>query len=114
MALYSRSIPHQSRAADEIQKLVRQYSQGVTVNELMRSNPDRLKDASSVLAAIELLIEEGKLKSNEPWGGKGFLDEVKLYVPSQISAAGIVQSIHIQNLLSFGANTPPLELRSLN
>src|SRR5689334_1605405 len=112
MALYSRSVPHESRAADEVQNAVQRYPQGVTFEDLMQGNPHRLQDRSSVLAAIELLIEEGKLKTDRPWSGKGLLDDVKLYV--RIPAVGIVRSIQIQNLLSFGPSTPPLELRPLN
>lgn len=115
MALYSRSIPHQSRAADEVQNIVQRYSQGVTFKELMRGNPHRLKDESSVLAAIELLIEEGKLKTDTPWSGKGFLDAVKLYVSAiRTPNVGIIRSIRIRNLLSFGPNNSSLELRALN
>jgi predicted ATPase len=115
MALYSRSVPHESRAADEVQNVVQRYPQGVTFEDLMRGNPHRLKDRNSVLAAIELLIEEGKLKTDMPWSGKGFLDDVKLYVPVvRMPGVGIVRSIQIQNLLSFGPSTPPLELRPLN
>src|SRR5882724_6093453 len=110
MALYSRSVPHESRAADDVQRTVQRYPDGVTFEELMRDNPQ--KDRSSILAAIELLIEEGKIKSNRPWSGKGFLDEVKLCVPTP--PVDIIRSIHIENLLSFGADNPLLDLRSLN
>jgi predicted ATPase len=115
MANYSRSIPHQSRAADEVHDIVQRYPKGVTFEDLMRSNSKRFKDRNSVLAAIELLIEEGKITSEKPWGGKGFLDEVKLYVPSvRVRAFGLIRSIRIQNLLSFGADTQPLQLGALN
>ncbi|HXB22241.1 MAG TPA: AAA family ATPase [Candidatus Solibacter sp.] len=112
MADYSRSVSHHSRAADKIQAIVQRYPEGVTFEELMRDKQECLKDRNSVLAAIRLLIEEGKIQSERPWSGEGFLDDVKLYVP--VPSVGVIRSIRIENLLSFGADNPPLELHPLN
>src|SRR5258708_90994 len=114
MAIYSRSVPSQSRTADKVQRIIQRYPEGVTFEELMRNNPEHLKNRSSVLAAIELLIDQEKIKSKRPWAGESFLEEVKLYVPASAPLVEVIRSIRIENLLSFGVDTPPLELRPLN
>lgn len=115
MANYSRSIASQSRDADLLEDLIQRYPSGVTFEDLMRGNKKRLKDRSAALAAIELLLKEGKLKSDRPWSGPGFLDQVKLHVSALgVPSRGIIRSIRIENLLSFSASSQPLQLRSLN
>jgi hypothetical protein len=79
MAHYSRSIAHQSRAADTVYSLIRPYSFGVTVRQLMSEHSDRLKDANSVLAAIDLLAEEGKVLREKSFPKPHYLDAIKVY-----------------------------------
>jgi hypothetical protein len=79
MALYSRSLAHQSRATNEIHNLLQAYPDGVTVRKLMQDNDERLKDPRPVLAAIELLIEEGKAKQEKSTGHEHYLDSITVY-----------------------------------
>jgi hypothetical protein len=79
MALYSRLSPQESRAADEVYRLIKTHANGVTFFELMRDHQEALSDSSSVLAAIGLLREEGKISTAEPWEGIGLLQNVRLY-----------------------------------
>jgi len=53
--MYSRSVAHQSRAVDEVHGMIEKYECRVTLGQLMRDNPERLKDPGSVYAAIKLL-----------------------------------------------------------
>jgi hypothetical protein len=79
MALFDRRVPQESRAADKVYELIIGHLYGVTFNELMQLHPDHLSDRSSVLSAINLLREEGKLTSDQPWQGEDYLNTVKLY-----------------------------------
>jgi hypothetical protein len=84
MAYYSRDISHQARAADQIEALLLAYPYdrrlaGITVKELMRDHPDRLKSAVSVIAAIDLLTEEEKVVREKSTGHPNFLDSIKVY-----------------------------------
>lgn len=79
MALYSRDLPQESRAADKVYALISTHADGVTFYDLMHDHHDQICDNSSVLAAIGLLREEGKVFSTEPWEGRGFLQQVRLY-----------------------------------
>ena len=77
MSKYLRSIAHQSRATDEIYCLLQPYEDGVTVRQLMRDN--EMKDANTVLAALDLLVEEGKIRRETSKGHKDHLDGIKVY-----------------------------------
>lgn len=79
MALFSRHVPQESRAADKVYELISGHPDGVTFKELILIYQDQLKNRDSVWAAIDLLREEGNLTSNEPWQGEGYLESVKLY-----------------------------------
>jgi hypothetical protein len=80
MSHYSRAIPHHSRAVDEVYTLISGYSEGVTFNRLLREHAARLKDGSSVIASIYLLMEEGKVCTDVPWEGAEFKNKVLLRV----------------------------------
>lgn len=79
MALYSRLIPHQKRAADQIHSMILRYPDGVTVRTLMKDNSEFLKDPNSVLAAIDLLVKEGKIREERSTGHEHHLDSVKVF-----------------------------------
>lgn len=79
MALYSRMMAHESRASDEVFSYLRAYPDGVTVRELMRDHQNRLKDTNTVLAAIDLLEEEGKIRQEKSPGQEHYLDSVKVW-----------------------------------
>jgi hypothetical protein len=79
MALYSRAVAHESRAADEIYGFISAYYAGVTVRKLMSDHPDRLKDSNSVLAAIDLLTEEGKIGRQISPGQDHSLDSIRVW-----------------------------------
>jgi hypothetical protein len=79
VALYRRSSPQESRAADKVYELISTHRNGVTFYDLMQDHPNEISDNSSVLAAIDLLREEGKVFSIEPWEGLGYLNQVKLF-----------------------------------
>jgi galactokinase len=83
MALYSRLLAHQARATDEIHNMLQAYPDGVTVGQLMRDNHERLKDPNSVLAAIDLLVEESKAKREQLGWHENHLDSVKIYLLDQ-------------------------------
>jgi hypothetical protein len=88
MALYSRSLAHQSRATNEIHNLLQAYPDGVTVRKLMQDNEERLKSPDSVLAAIDLLVEEGKAKREQSTGHDHYLDSIKVYPLNEIAQRG--------------------------
>ena len=84
MALYSRSRPEQARAADEIEALLLAYPyirqvEGITVWELMRDHPNRLKSAIGVLAAIGLLTEERRVRREMFPGQQNCLEMIRVY-----------------------------------
>lgn len=79
MALYSRSIAHQARATDQIYRLLQTYANGVTVRKLMQDNEEFLKAPNSVLASIDLLVEEGKIRREQSHGHAHYLDSVSVY-----------------------------------
>ena len=79
MALYSRDSPQESRAADKVLVLISGHPNGVTFIDLIHRHRDEISDWSSVLAAIDLLREEGKVITDEPWQGRGYLETVRLY-----------------------------------
>lgn len=61
MALYSRSVAHQSRGADYVFALICGYENGVSLKQLMHDHPERLRDAGAVWCCIQLLLEEGRI-----------------------------------------------------
>ncbi len=84
MALYSRTISHESRAADYIQALLLSYpperqAQGITVKELLRDYPNQLKSDISVLAALDLLTEERKVVREKSTGHAHPYDSIRIY-----------------------------------
>jgi hypothetical protein len=56
-------------------------AEGITVKELMRDYPDRLKCASSVMAAIYLLEEERQIILERSYGHENCLDCLRAYPP---------------------------------
>lgn len=80
MSGYSRSIPQQSRAADQICVFVQTYPDGVTIRRLMADNAEYLKDANSVLAAVDLLVEEGKVIRETHPGQEHYLDSIRIRI----------------------------------
>lgn len=79
MAQYSRLVPNQSRSTNEIHALILHYRDGVTLKKLMQDNSECLKDASSVIAAIGLLEEEGKVRVERSTGHHDYRDSLTVY-----------------------------------
>jgi len=84
MAHYSRNIAHESRAADQVLAKLLSYPlkrqvQGVTVKKLLRDHPDQLKSDISVIAALDLLTEEGKVIREKSTGHAHPYDSIRLY-----------------------------------
>ena len=77
---YSRNIPHESRATDAVFTLLLNYPDGTTVRRLMADNADKLKDPNTVLAAIEVLQEEGKIYKQVAPGQEHHLNSIKVWV----------------------------------
>jgi hypothetical protein len=89
MAHYSRNVAHESRATDEVYSLIQGYPNGVTLNQLMSDNPDRLKDVRSVLAAIDLLTEEGKVRREVTPGKQDWRDGITVtQIPADLKLKG--------------------------
>jgi hypothetical protein len=80
MSEYLRSIASHARAADDVYALLVGYPHGVTVRKLMEDHSDRLKDANSVLAAIDLLEKEKKVKRVVTPGKPHHLDSITALV----------------------------------
>jgi hypothetical protein len=59
MAGFSRSNPDEARS-------LQSYKDGVTFEQLMEDHKERFKDGNSILAAIDLLIREGKVTLRYP------------------------------------------------
>lgn len=86
MGHFSRLLPQEARAADQIMALLLNYpferrARGITVKELMRDYPERLKCASSVIAAIYLLEEERQIMLERSYGHENCLDSLRAYPP---------------------------------
>ena len=84
MAHYSRLISHQARATDQVHALLLDYPvirqlEGITVKELLRDHPEQLKSAVAVIAAVDLLIEEGKVIREKSTGHAHPFDSIRVY-----------------------------------
>jgi len=84
MAAYSRLLSWEARATDEVLALLINYSaerrvQGITVKELVRDYPNRLKDYRSVIAAVDLLSDEGRVLVERSSGHNHALDSIRIY-----------------------------------
>jgi hypothetical protein len=84
MAHYTRSTPHQARASDQVQALLSAYPSarqeyGITVKEFLWEHPDQLKCAASVIAAIDLLTEEGKVIREKSIGHQHPFDGIRIF-----------------------------------
>jgi hypothetical protein len=54
----------------------------------MQDNEERLKSADSVLAAIDLLVEEGKAKREQLGWHEHHLDSIKVYPVNERTGKG--------------------------
>jgi hypothetical protein len=89
MALYSRFIASQARAADQVTAALINYPlerriEGITVGDLGRDYPKHFGNAGSVTAALDLLCEEGKLQEERTGGHSDVRDVIKVYPPVEI------------------------------
>ena len=75
----SRSDPAMSRAADQVHALIALHPEGVTFSEFMQAHRYQISVEDAAIASIQLLLHEGKVYSNEPWSGGGFIHHVKLF-----------------------------------
>jgi hypothetical protein len=57
---------------------------GITVNELFRDHPGRLKHVPSVLAAIYLLEKEWQVQVERSTGHENYLDSIRVYPPTGV------------------------------
>lgn len=85
MALYSRLVPSQARTTDQVLALLMNYPAerrvlGVTVGDVMRDHSDRLTNPSSVLAAVDLLSEEGIVSVEKHTGLNDYRDATRIYL----------------------------------
>lgn len=78
MALYSRDVSHEARATDAVHTFILRYPNGVTLRQLMNDNSNSLKDANSVIAAIDLLQEEKKIRVEKSVGHAHHHDSIKV------------------------------------
>ena len=85
-----RSIPSHARDADDVYALLVEYLNGVTVRKLMEDHSDRLKDANSVLAAIDLLEKERKVNRVVTPGKPHHLDSITALVIFWASEVGLL------------------------
>jgi hypothetical protein len=79
MGQYSRLEPSEAEGADLVHALVLRHPEGITAGRLMRNYKDRLKDYRSILAAAELLADEGKVRVEKSGGHEDVLDVTKIY-----------------------------------
>jgi len=73
MAQYSRPIPHERDCVDDVRIAILQH-QGISVRELLKG-----RNLTTVRAAIELLLEEGKIRQEIEPGHDDLLDAEKLF-----------------------------------
>ncbi len=84
MAYYSRKISHQSRATDQVHSVLSAYPlqrqlDGITVKELLCEHPERLKSDIGVIAAVDLLTEEGKVRREKSTGHAHPYDSIRVF-----------------------------------
>ena len=84
MAHYSRNISYQARATEEVHALLLAYPpirqlEGITVKELLCDHPDHLKSDIGVIAAADLLTEEGKVRREKSTGHQHPYDSIRIY-----------------------------------
>jgi hypothetical protein len=78
MSFFSRNVDSDDRATHAVHIALLSYSPalqiaGISVADLLRDHKERLPDVDSILAAIDLLAEEGKIIRDT--SGKGDLYE---------------------------------------
>ena len=76
MAQYSRLVPQEDVATDEVHEVIFKYP-GVSVEELLENHK-----MSAALPAIELLLEEGEIRAETEEGKDGI---VKRFYPVKSS-----------------------------
>jgi hypothetical protein len=84
MAYYSRDISYQARATDQVESVLRTYPfdrqlHGITVKELLWEHSDRLKSDIAVIAAVDLLTEEGKVRREKSTGHAHPYDSIRIF-----------------------------------
>ena len=84
MAYYSRTISHQARATDEVHAVLLAYpptrqAEGITVKNLLWDHPARLKSDIAVIAALDLLTEEGKVMRVKSTGHPHPYDSIRIF-----------------------------------
>ena len=74
---YSRSIFRQSEATDKVHAIVPTHPEEITVSRLMREH--KLSSSNSILAAIDLLEKEEKVRVERSQGHEDFRDGIKVH-----------------------------------
>jgi hypothetical protein len=85
MSVFLRSLPQDARATDLVEGLLRSYPLkrqlvGITVQDLLRDHQDQITDASSVIAAMDLLADEGNIRLGRSNGHTDVFESNRAYV----------------------------------
>jgi hypothetical protein len=81
---FTRLIPWESRATDEVAALLMNYpaeqrALGLMVGQLKTDYPNRLKDGRSLIQCVNLLAEEGFLRVERSWTDADVLESLTVY-----------------------------------
>jgi len=91
MSVYERKIEHERVFTDEIHDVLLTYPHqrllidGITIGDLLRDHPERLKaDPWNIAAAVDLLKREGKVRIETSGGHDNAWDATRIFlvVPS--------------------------------
>jgi len=85
MTHFSRLVQFQSDFADQVYDLILRHpairqNKAITLKQLLEANRDELKSASIVIAAINLLTKEGKVRQHKVEGETHPYDNIHIYV----------------------------------
>jgi hypothetical protein len=85
MSGFLRSLPQDARATDLVEALLRSYPPerqlaGITVQDLLHDHQDQITDASSVIAAMDLLADEGNIRLGRSNSRTDVFASIRAYV----------------------------------
>jgi hypothetical protein len=85
MSGFLRSLPQDARATDLVEDLLRSYPLkqqmvGITVQDLMRDHQNQITERTSLIAAMELLADEGSIRLGRSKGHADVFEIVRAYV----------------------------------
>jgi hypothetical protein len=79
---YGMDASMEAHAANMVHSLIGRHPLGVTFNELMHSHPNEIRSHITVLSAIDLLLDQGRIYTLADWRTPGYLQEVKMFCDS--------------------------------